>query len=436
MKRDRRLKNKINPANYCIIGNSAACIGAVEAIRKNDTSDLITVISDESYPCYSRPAIAHFLDGSINLQAMYIRDEFFYSNNNVRTFFKNRVVKIDAAQKELLLEDKNRILYDKLLIATGGTPIFPPIKGSHKKNVFTFTRLDDAKLIAEAIGSKTKAKKCVVLGGGLIGLCVTEALEHLGLKVTIVELAERILKPAMDETACRMLAKRLEAQGITIITSDTISEITGRQKAEGVRLKSGKKLSCDMVVVAIGVRPNIDIVKDTSIKTNRGILIDSRCRTNIKDIFAAGDVVESLDPLYNENRVIPIWPNAYQQGKIAGSNMAGENVEYSGGFAMNSFAFYDLPIISVGINDPPQPNGYEILSKLDEDKKIYRKLVIKNNVIVGAIFVGDIDKSGIISYLIKNKLNISEFKDRLLDDDFGFISFSRQFRKVRLEQAV
>lgn len=426
--------------NHCIIGNSAATLGAIEGIRQKDKTSHITVISDEPYPCYSRPAIAHFLSGDLELPQMYLRDEFYYSRNGVRTFFQKKVIGIDTNKKELIMEDRNCIPYDKLLISTGGTPIIPDIKGRAQKNVFTFTKLDDAKTIATAIAPEPNTRRAVVLGGGLIGLCVTEALEHLGVKVTIVELAERILKPAMDETACNMLARRLNAHGITIITSDTISELTGHKEAEAVHLKSGKNIPCDLVVVAMGVKPNIELAKNTPIKTNRGILIDSRGRTNIENIFAAGDVVESMDPLCNENRVIPIWPNAYQQGSIAGMNMAGGSVEYSGGFAMNSFAFYDLPIISVGINDPPEgevkKDGYEILSKLDEEKNIYRKLVIKNNVVVGAIFAGDIDKSGIITYLIKNKVDVSDIRAKLLDDDFGFISFSRQFREERLEQPV
>lgn len=439
--------------DYVMIGNSAAALGAIEAIRQKDKLKPITVVSDETYPCYSRPAIAHYLCGDIGLEAMYLRDEFYYTRNNIKTFFKKGVVKIDVDKKEIVLDDKNSLRWDKLLISTGGVPIFPDIKGKDKRNVFTFTKWDDAKKIAKAIevlgtehraprteyrepSAEHRVRRAVILGGGLIGLCVTEALEHLGLEVIIIEFAQRILKPAMDEVACGMLTERLKRQGIKIITSDTIVGITGHTKVEGVLLKSGEKIMCDLVVIAIGVKPNIESVQNTPIKTNHGILIDTHCRTNVKDIFAAGDCTESFDPLYKENRVIPIWPNAYQQGKIAGANMAGADLEYTWGFAMNSFAFYDIPIISCGINDPPLNSGYEILSKLDGDKNTYRKIVLKGDRVVGAIFVGDIERSGMVTDLIRSQMDVSNFKERLLDDDLGYISFPGSYRKERLEQPV
>jgi NAD(P)H-nitrite reductase large subunit len=405
---------------YCIIGNSAAAIAAVEAIIRNDKEGQITMISDESRFAYSRPLISDLLSGKVTAGGMFYRDEDFYSENEVNLLWK-KVTGIDTKDKIVILEDDERISYDKLLIATGGIPILPRIKGLERESVFTFTKWDDVSKIEEMI---KRAKNSVVIGGGLIGLKAAESLREVGIEVTVVELADRILSPVLNERASKIVEDHLIENGVRIIKENTVDEIT----VDGVILRDGKRIECESVIVAIGVGPNIEIVSGTGILVNRGIIVDEHMETSIRDIFAAGDVAEAYDTLYGERRVIPICPLAREQGTIAGYNMSGSESRYKGGFGMNSIELFGLPMISVGIAN--EDDGYEILEK--EDDKGYRRIVLKDNIIVGAIFVECIDRAGIITGLIKDKIEVEEFKDVLLDDNFGYVSFPKELREERL----
>ena len=416
---------------YVIIGNSVACLGAIESIRSTDKDSSITVVSDETYPAYSRPAIAHYLAGDIDEGSMLCRDEDFYKKMNIGTIFGKKAVRLDTKNKIVTLNNREKVHYDRLLIATGGTPFIPPFKGTGKAHILTFTAWDDAKKIRERLD---EVKKAVIVGGGLIGLCAAEALERLGVEVVIVELADRILSPALDEKASGILEERLKEEGIKIITQDTVLDITGSsKKVSSVTLKSGKKISCDMIIVAIGVRPNTEIVQGTDIKVDKGILVDDTMQTNIKDIYAAGDVTQSYDSLYGTSRVTPIWPRAYIQGGIAGLNMAGHAKKCPGGFDMNSLVFYDVPIMSVGLHTPRE-EGFEILTKWEPKEKVYQKLVLKDGVLKGFIIVGNIENAGLLTGLIKEKINVENFKENLLEEDFGFVSFPKELRDKKLKE--
>ncbi|MBU4346704.1 MAG: FAD-dependent oxidoreductase, partial [Candidatus Omnitrophica bacterium] len=309
--------------NNVIIGNSAGGIAAVEAIRERDKKVKITVISEESYSNYSRPLISYLLGKKVNLEAMPYREKDFYKDNKIELILNKRAAKLDLKQKKVVLSDKKKIHFDKLLIATGGTPVIPEIKGCNLGGVFTFTKLADAEKIKEYIEAN-EVKDAVVIGGGLIGLKATEALIELEIKVTIVELADRVLSATFDKKASTIIENALEKINCKLITSNTVIEIKGKNKeVKDVILKDKKKISTKLVIVAIGVRPNIELVKGTPIKTNRGILVDEHMQTNIKNIYAAGDCCEMKDLLLKINHSIAIWPVAIGQGKIAGFNMAG-----------------------------------------------------------------------------------------------------------------
>ena len=418
---------------YLIIGNSAAAVGAVEAIRKRDNKGEITILSKEPYLAYSRPLITEFLADLVTEKGMSYRAEDFYKDNLVSLKLGVSAKSIDAKKKIVSASDKKEYGYDKLLIATGGSPIFPPMKGSDKKGVFTLMTLDESKEIKKNLKG---VKKAVVIGGGLIGMKAAEGLHEAGIKVAIVELADRILSRILDEKGSRIFEAYLKDKGMDIITSDSVVEIAGTKKVTRVKLKRKKKISCNMVIMAIGVRPNLDVIKDSSIETKQGIIVDNKMQTKVPDIYAAGDVVQADDMLSGEKRVNAIWPLAYKQGRIAGANMAGSNKLYEGGFAQNSISVLGLSTISMGIVDPPSKNGYEIITGRGKGKHSYKKFVFDKDTIIGGIFIEDIDRSGIITGLVKERYKVKDNKEQFLSEKFGLINLDKSWRDSKLTKPV
>ncbi|WP_456325657.1 NAD(P)/FAD-dependent oxidoreductase [Desulfonauticus submarinus] len=392
---------------YVIIGNGVSSIGAIEGIRKRDGNGQITVLTEENFLTYGRPLISYYLAGKVGDDRLALRPEDFYEKNRVEVKLGCEVIKINCADKRVILRGGEEVEYDRLLLATGGTPFCPPLKGSDGEGVYFFTTLAHAKKLAQVVD---KLKKVVVIGGGLIGLKAAESLFDRGVKVSIVELAPRVLSAAFDDIAGKIVANRLEEVGISIFCKTTAQEIK-RDKAgniKGVLLQNGKFLEADAVVIAIGVVPNISLAKDAGLKINRGIIVDKFLTTSDTNIFAAGDVAEAWDMLVDEPRVVPIWPNAYSQGYFAGQNMADAKVEYEGGIPMNSIGFYGLPTISIGIVNPPKDQDFEIEVFVDEEKEIYRKLVFKGDFLVGCVLVGDIDMAGRYAGYIRFQVPVKE----------------------------
>ncbi|MFH1737118.1 MAG: FAD-dependent oxidoreductase, partial [Actinomycetota bacterium] len=220
--------------------------------------------------------------------------------------------------------------------------------------------------------------------------------------------------------------------GVNLITGDTAAEVLRDSKGSviGVKLRSGKVIEGEIVVVAIGVVPNAAVIEGTKVKKEKGILVDEHLKTSVKDVYAAGDCIETFDVLRKTRRPQPIWPNAYEQGRAAGLNMAGERISYPGSFGMNSLEIKGLPTITVGMFEAVGPK-YEILKKIDPAKMTYKKVVLENDRIVGAVFIGDIDRAGIVTGLIKDRVNIKAFKHDLLGDNFGYAMFPMSLRQER-----
>lgn len=410
---------------YVIIGNSIASAGCIEGIRRVDSDGEILVISNEPYHIYSRPLISYWL--SRKVEDVSYRPKDYYEKYRVTPILGKSVVQVDFESKEVILENGERIAYDKLLIATGGKPFIPNILGLDKKNIFTFIKFDDVKELDKALFDGARV---TVVGAGLSGLKAVEALVKRNCRVTVVELAGKILGSILDEEGAKMVQEIFEEKGVRFFLEDSVSEIFGNEKVEEILLKSGELLPTDILIFAIGVIPNVDIFRGTKLKINRGILVNERMETNIPDVYSAGDVVEALDLLTNESRVIPILPNAYIQGEIAGSNMAGREITYSGSFPMNSIGFFDIHIMSAGMVNPP--SDIEVIKRIDMEKRIYRKFYIKNGQILGFMFINSIDRTGMIIDLMKNRIDISNFKERLLADNFGFLDLPKEFRKEKI----
>jgi len=421
---------------YLIIGNSTAGVNAVEAIREGDRKSSLYLVSDESSHTYSRPLISYYLGNKVEEDRLFYRPPFFYDLHKVQVFLGEKVVRLDTSAMQATLDDETEIQFEKLLLATGGTPFVPDIPGRDLPGVFTFTTLDDAQKVKKFI-TGNQVQRAVVVGGGLIGLKVTEALLALGIRVTILELADRILSATFDRTASRIIERALKGIGCTCLTGSTVKEIReGKENRVGsVILRDASRVDCDLVVMAIGVKPRVDLAQGTDIRINRGILVDEYLMTSVDGIYAAGDVVEGYDLLACVTRPIAILPSAARQGRIAGINMAGGKKVYEGNIAMNSVELAGIPTISVGLTDPSaladteRRNGMEIIQEYHEKSSTYKKIVLEDNKIVGIILVGKIDRAGIYTGLIKDRVDISSFRENLLKDDFGLLSLPKEYRK-------
>jgi nitrite reductase (NADH) large subunit len=413
---------------YLIIGNSAGGIGAAEAIRQVDKEGTLTIASEEPYPAYSRPLISKYLAGERNLEGILFRPLDFYDQNNILFLPDKKVTYLELDQRAARLEDSEQIAWEKLLLAVGGKPIFPRMKGSDKRGVFTFTTLDDAKAVDRFLDN---ARKAVVIGGGLIGISVTEALVKRGVGVIVIEMKERILNTILDQQASLMAEKILKQAGVKIVTGHTVVEVNGRESVEGATLDNGDTLPCDLLLVAIGVLPRSELALDAKLKINRGIVVNRHMATSHPNVYSCGDVAEAYDFAYEENRLSPIWPNAYIGGRVAGFNMAGIPTKYAGGTPMNSLNYFGIDITSAGIPTAPNDDSYEVISK--QGSNTYQKVILKDNLIIGMIFVENIEKSGIIFGLMRDRVNVGSFKQSLLADDFGLAFLPRALWQERLE---
>jgi len=412
-------------AKYVIVGASAAGLGAVEAIREVDPVGTITVITDEACSHYSRPMISDLVSGKADMKKINCRTEEFWKEHNVEALMSKKAVALNLNEKTVQLESGEKVPYEKLLLATGGKPFVPKTEGSEKEGVFTFTTIGDAQRIAAKIDA-LNAKAAVVIGGGLIGISVAEALVKRGLKVTMVELQEKILSLLVDAKGSDIMEAVIRKAGVNVVTGQSVQKILGRQDNDaavgGVLLTKGGQVSCDLVIMAIGVVPRTELVVGSSVKINRGIVVDNFMQTTVPDIYASGDVAEAYDFVINQNRTLPLWPLAVLEGQVAGYNMAGKKTSYGGGTNMSSLKYFGIPLVSVGLANPKDDPTLEILVKEDLEHNVYKKLVLRNNIIVGLTLVNRIERAGILFYLMKNALNVKRFKDQLLSDDFSWAS--------------
>ncbi len=419
-------------AKYVIVGASAAGLGAVEAIRDVDPVGTITVITEENCSHYSRPMISDFVSGKADMKKINCRTDDFWKENNVEAIIGKKVTVLNFTEKTVQLESGEKISYEKLLLATGGKPFVPKTEGSEKDGVFTFTTIGDAQRIAAKIDA-IHAKAAVVIGGGLIGISVTEALLKRGLKVTMVELQDKILSLLLDAKGSDIMEDVVKKAGVNIDTGQSVQKILGRPDNDGavggVLLTKGGQVACDLVIMAIGVVPRIELVTGTAVKTNRGIVVDNMMQTSVPDVYASGDVAEAYDFVLNQNRLLPLWPLAVLEGKVAGFNMAGKKSTYAGGTNMSSLKYFGIPVVSVGLANPKEDPTLEVLVKFDPEHNLYKKLVLRNNVIVGVTLVNSIERAGILYYLMKNTVNVKKFKQQLLEDDFSWAALPVAMQK-------
>lgn len=395
--------------NYIIIGNSAAGVSALEAIRQLDKEGSTAIISEEDYPIYSRCLISHYLSGEIEEEKLFFRPTNFYERMKAKPILRSRVARVIPSQTKVVLAGGRHLSYDKLLLATGASPMRPEIKGKHYKGVFVIRTIEDVKKI---ISLSRIGNRALIIGGGLVGIKAAYGLNKRGLKVSVVVSSNRILSRMVDLDAATILCSKFESRGITIHTGLSVKEIKGQHGyVSGAVLSDGNTIPCQLVIIAKGVNPNVGLLQGSGIEINRGIITDGMMRTNIENIFAAGDVAETVDVLSGERTINALWPNAISQGRVAGLNIAGGRTRYDGSISMNSINFYDLSLISFGIVNP---RGREYETLVEYNPPNYRKLVIKDEKIVGMITMGNVRNSGVLLSLATRGERISNMRDILM----------------------
>jgi len=395
---------------YVIIGGSAAGVSAIEAIRSLDATSPIELFSDEETPLYSRVLLTYYIAGALSKEELHFRPLEFFKENNVTPHLGERVQSISPDSRSIQTQDEKDFPFEKLLIATGSSPKALDIPGVDKVGVYGMRRLDHAEKIIER---SEKTDVACILGGGLIGLRDGYALAARGLKVKMIIKSNRVLSQMLDEESSAKVQERLQEHGIEIKTGRDAVEILGKGSAEGVVLDNGEQITCQMVIIGKGVQPNVGIVSSTGIEVKEGIVADETMRTNVPDIYVAGDVAETYDISQGKTAINAIWPCAFEQGRIAGLNMAGKESRYVGSFRMNSLDIYGLPVISMGLTRADRDGFQEVQRKT---KGSYRKLVLQDGRIVGAILVGQVQKAGFLSTLLRKKVDVSDYVPFLMSD--------------------
>ena len=421
---------------YVIIGNSTAAVAAVEAIRSVDPRGTITLVASEPYHTYSRPLISYYLSGQVGEEQLLYRPPAFYQKNGVTPRLATSVVGLDPVNRRLMLEpaspqskksgpgsrcrpDPGEYLeFDRLLLATGSRPAAPPLPGLNLSGVHYFYTLDQVKAIRAEISKNTSV---VVLGAGLIGMKAAEALNKLGCPVAVVEVVDRILGTVLDPEAASLDQSWMEEHGIKFYLNRRATEIAGSKKVTSVKLDDGTELKCSLVVIATGVRPNLELAAGSAIKTQQGIEVNQFQETSVPGVFCAGDVCQGFDRLSGKSRLTPILPSAYHQGWIAGLNMAGRPTANPGLVAFNSTTFFGLPVVTMGLGFDAQPAGAVRLSRISG--RAYRSLVFDGEQLVGGVFINCGQRAGILRRLVQDRVPVLKQKEYLLEQVPRLIDF-------------
>ncbi len=408
--------------NYVIVGNSAAAIGCVEGIRQVDTKGSILIVSDEPHHTYSRPLISYLLWGKTDRQRMKYRPDSFYEDNKVDTLFGVKATALHPEEHTLELDNGETVTYGKLLLATGSRPFIPPMEGLDQvEKKFTFMTLNDALALEEAI---TPDSKVLIVGAGLIGLKCAEGIFEKVASLTVVDLANRILPSILDEEGSKLVQEYIEKKGVKFYLSDSVAKFE-----EGVaRLNSGAEVEYDVVVIAVGVRPNVELAQQAGIDVNRGILTDVHCATSAADVYAAGDCTVSHNIASDQGQILALLPNAYMQGETAGVEMAGGEANYDKAIPMNAMGMLGLHMITAGVYDG------EVYK--EQNCEGYKKLFVKDGKLKGYILIGDVIKrAGIYTSLIREQTPLDEIDFDLIKHSPQLMAFAKKERKVKLAGA-
>jgi len=412
---------------YVIIGNSAAGIGAVEGIRQLDTQGEITIIASEPHHTYSRPLISYLLKGAATEETMRYRAADFYEKNNCKTIFGVEVTKINEAEKSVMLENGETVPYDKLLVATGSSAFVPPFEGLDTvAEKFSFMCLDDSLALDNALDS---SKSVLIVGAGLIGLKCAEGIlgksksadaPSRAKKISVLDLSPRILSSILDDDSASLVQSHLENAGVQFHLAKNIT----RFEKNAAILENGERLDFDILVLAVGVRPNTALLNGIA-EIERGIVINEKSETTAPNIYAAGDCTQTTDISDGQEKIMALLPNAYIQGECAGINMAGGEKSFTNAIPMNAIGFCGLSIITAG-----NYTGEDY--KEAEKNSQYKRLFYSDNKLNGYIMVGNVEKAGIYTSLIREQTPLDSIDFALVCEKPGLMAFTKTAREKML----
>ena len=396
---------------HVIIGAGPAGVIAAEHVRKFAPGDSVKLIGDEPEPPYSRMALPYYLIDKIKEEGTYLRSSSDHFAGLGIDVVQDRVTAVDTGSKNLSLQNGGDLAFDKLLIATGSHPIRPPIPGMDLDGVHSCWTLEDGRAIAE---KATKGSRVVLMGAGFIGCIVLEALALRGVKLSVIEMEDRMVPRMMDQTAGNLLKKWCIEKGVDVHTSTRVESIEQSGSELAVKLDSGETISADVVISATGVRSNIQFLEGSGIDTDLGVLVNEHLQSSHEDVYAAGDVCQGKDFSTGEYSVQAIQPTAADHGRIAALNMTGKKIRHQGSVNMN--VLDTLGLISSSYGLWMGTDGGDSVQLTDEERFRYLSLQFEDDVLVGAQSLGLTEHVGVLRGLIQTRLKLGVWKDRLMKD--------------------
>ena len=393
-----------------IVGNGLAGIISAKTLRELDKKVEIEVLAEEKYHYYPRPNLIEFLAGNIPLERMFAFSQEWYGEQNINIHLEKQVTKIFPDSQEIELGGGKKEKYEFLLLANGSSSFIPPFKGADKKGVFTLRTLDDAFDILKYLENH---QRVVIIGGGLLGLETARAMKSRGAQVEVVEFFDRLLPRQLDIQGASLLKAQIENMGIKVRLGLATEEILGQGDVKGLGFKGEKEIEADMAIVAAGVRPNIQIAKGAGLETDRGLVVDDYLQSTNPKIFAAGDVIQ------HQGKVYGIIPASFNQARVVASNILGKKEKYEGTIPSNTLKIVGLDVMCAGLVNPEE-DSYEEFRKEKKEEGTYKKVVIHQGVVVGAIWMGTKNGASEINRLISQKVNVEKYKISLIEDDFDY----------------
>jgi len=413
---------------YVIIGNGIAGTSAAEAIRSLDPKGSITFIAREELLPYSRPMISQVLAGLADFSQLPLRPPDFYQQLQAAALTGHEAVAIDWNGRMVKTDHDAEVPFDRLLVASGADPRLLGVNGADSRGVFTMRTAGD---VHRMIQNLDGTRHALVLGGGLVGFKAAYGLLRRGLTVTMLIRSRHPLAMQVDTEAGTLIRTELERHGLNVQVGVEVAAIESDRQGHVAQatLSSGETLECEMIVVGKGVWPSVKFLGRDRVRVDAGIIVDDHLQTDVEGVYAAGDVAEHFDIARRTRWVNAIWPVAVEMGRIAGMNMAGRPVRYRGSLGRNVIRIFDLDVLTAGIVNPPADSEYEVLSLRDPRGGSYRKLVFKENCLVGAALVGHVEQGGVLMNAIAGRIPVDKDRERLLEPGFNFASLAA-FRKA------